>query len=171
MKSCRWILLAMMLLAAGSAAQDVVRVTVTLEGGTPVEGKGTFDGEIWVATRWASRALGLEIKSEAQPFQVCHGEVCFPAPPHLFSRSGKKVQLEGLIELVGGEVVSFGVDLEKGRVAYTVKIPDAPAAAGLKAVKVGERVPDLVFEALKGEEVQLSDFRGRKLLVVNWASW
>ncbi len=165
------ILLGVLALGAGLAAQDDVQVSLTLVGGAPVTGTGSFDGQIWVPTRWAAKALGLEIKAKAEPFQVCHGEICFPAPASLFSGSGERVELDGLIELVGGEIVSFGVDLEQGRVAYTVKIPDAPSATGLRAVKVGEQVPDLAFEALKGKDIQLSDFRGRKLLIVNWASW
>jgi peroxiredoxin len=40
-----------------------------------------------------------------------------------------------------------------------------------KFVQVGETVPDIVLPGLDGNPVELSSFRGKKLLVFMWASW
>lgn len=43
-----------------------------------------------------------------------------------------------------------------------------PEFAGIKE---GEFAPDFVLETLEGENVQLSDYRGKKVLVNFWATW
>ena len=85
------VFLGVLVLGAALAAQDEVQVSLTVEGGAPVTGTGSFDGEIWVSTAWAAKALGLDIKATTEPFQVCHGDICFPAPARLFSGAGKQM--------------------------------------------------------------------------------
>ncbi|MCZ6652612.1 MAG: redoxin domain-containing protein [Planctomycetota bacterium] len=36
---------------------------------------------------------------------------------------------------------------------------------------VGEAYPDFVFPTLEGQDVRLSDYRGRKVLLIHFASW
>ena len=38
-------------------------------------------------------------------------------------------------------------------------------------VQVGEEAPDFTLPSLSGEEVRLSDYRGKKLVLFMWASW
>ncbi|WP_055108281.1 peroxiredoxin family protein [Paenibacillus ihumii] len=38
-------------------------------------------------------------------------------------------------------------------------------------LKVGNRAPDFTLQNLDGEEVQLSDYRGRTVMLNFWASW
>ncbi len=38
-------------------------------------------------------------------------------------------------------------------------------------IQIGEPVPDAALTNMKGETVRISDFRGKKLIVFNWASW
>jgi cytochrome oxidase Cu insertion factor (SCO1/SenC/PrrC family) len=40
-----------------------------------------------------------------------------------------------------------------------------------KAVEVGSVVPDVAVTDMSGKSVRISDFRGKKLIVFNWASW
>ena len=40
-----------------------------------------------------------------------------------------------------------------------------------RAVQVGEKAPDFTLPSLSGEEVRLSDYRGKKLVLFMWASW
>ncbi len=37
--------------------------------------------------------------------------------------------------------------------------------------KVGQMYPDFILPSLDGEPIQLSDYRGRKTLLIHFASW
>lgn len=37
--------------------------------------------------------------------------------------------------------------------------------------KIGQQAPDIILKDLQGEEVRLTDYRGRKVFVNFWASW
>jgi len=38
-------------------------------------------------------------------------------------------------------------------------------------VEVGKVVPDVALTDMSGKSVRLSSFRGRKLILFNWATW
>ena len=40
-----------------------------------------------------------------------------------------------------------------------------------QVVKVGDVAPDFALRSLDGEEVKLSDYRGKRLVLFMWASW
>ena len=49
-----------------------------------------------------------------------------------------------------------------------------PARADQKptiGTAVGEAYPDFVLPTLEGKDVRLSDYRGRKVLLIHFASW
>jgi hypothetical protein len=46
------------------------------------------------------------------------------------------------------------------------------AADMAAAVKVGQTAPDFSVESIdSGSTIRLSDFRGRRVLLITWASW
>ena len=45
------------------------------------------------------------------------------------------------------------------------------ATPTVQIVKVGDFAPDFALRALDGEEVKLSDYRGKRLVLFMWASW
>jgi peroxiredoxin len=47
----------------------------------------------------------------------------------------------------------------------------ATALQAREPAAVGSVVPDVAVTNMKGESVRISDFRGKKLIVFNWASW
>ena len=38
-------------------------------------------------------------------------------------------------------------------------------------VNTGDRAPDFVLRSLGGDDVRLSDYHGKKLVLFMWASW
>jgi peroxiredoxin len=38
-------------------------------------------------------------------------------------------------------------------------------------IKVGDEAPGFTLRSLDGDEVNLSDYRGKKLVMFMWASW
>ena len=40
-----------------------------------------------------------------------------------------------------------------------------------QVVKVGDVAPDFALRSLDDEEVRLSDYRGKRLVLFMWASW
>ena len=45
------------------------------------------------------------------------------------------------------------------------------ATSKVQIVKVGDAAPDFALRALDGEEVKLTDYRGKRLVLFMWASW
>ncbi|MEX2243423.1 MAG: hypothetical protein WD716_06200 [Fimbriimonadaceae bacterium] len=40
-----------------------------------------------------------------------------------------------------------------------------------QAIEVGKPVPDVALLDMSGKSVRLSSFRGKKLILFNWATW
>ena len=44
-------------------------------------------------------------------------------------------------------------------------------APTIGVVSVGDEAPDFTLRSMDGDDVRLSDFRGKKLILFMWASW
>lgn len=123
----------------------------------------TPDGEsLWLRPAELVAATGWELRPEG----LCRGDVCVPVPPgdrdRLVSESPPRVNLAGLARLLGQPVVhddalrvwAFGESARARR----------EALASLQA-------PDFTLPDLDGCRHALSDYRGRKVFLVSWASW
>ncbi len=115
---------------------------------------------LWLSAGDFKRVSGFELKPEG----FCKGEQCYPVPPARkaeFENSGR-YNLTALAELIGQPVVSddvhkvwcFGEASENRRRALT----------SLDA-------PDFSLPDLDGKMHSLSEHRGKKILLVSWASW
>lgn len=111
---------------------------------------------LWIRARDLPRVNGFVLKPEG----ACRGPLCIPVAPDMVR--GDAVNLTAFAESVGqcvvaepdarvwsfGEMLGHGGDLASSRVAPDFTLPDR-----------------------LGRPVQLSDFRGKKALIVTWASW
>ena len=72
--------------------------------------------------------------------------------------------MKGLIMLAGMVFVLAAVALGQGTPATSPK--PAPTPAPYDKLKVGDMAPDFTLPDLKGNKVKLSDFRGKKNVVL-----
>lgn len=93
---------------------------------------------------------GWEIKAEG----ACKGEVCVPLGSRPFDA-------RAAAERLGMAIVT---DDERGLVAI------GPETLGGRALATAD-APDVVLHDLDGDEVRLSTFLGRKIVLVAWAPY
>ena len=99
-------------------------------------------------------ATGWELKPEG----ACLGEVCIPLPAA--ARRPGLVDLSTLARALGRPLVHEGETWVAGEPAAA----RADALASLVA-------PDFELPDLAGRLHRLSDYRGRKVVLLSWASW
>ena len=120
-------------------------------------------GELWIAATDLERATGFELK----PQGACRGEVCIPvrrtgADALVRRREGREwFSLTGFARKLGQRYVT---DQE----SQTWSFGELPV---LRSAFVSGLAPDFVLTDRKGRTVRLSDYRGRKVLLLTWASW
>ena len=115
---------------------------------------------LWLSRRDFKRVAGFELKPEG----FCKDEQCYPVPPARKAEfeSGGRYNLVALGGLIGQPVVAdeahqvwcFGETSENRKRALT----------SLDA-------PDFSLPDLEGRMHSLSEHRGKKILLVSWASW
>ena len=111
---------------------------------------------LWVRKADLPRINGFELK----PQGACRADVCIPIKKDMMR--GDYFDLTGFAKLVGQSVV---VD-SAARVWSLGEIPT------LRGAFLESRIaPDFAVPDRKGRIVHLSAFRGKKVLVVTWASW
>jgi hypothetical protein len=112
--------------------------------------------DLWVRRADLPRINDFEVKPEG----ACRNDLCIPISKDL--RRGEWFNLTGFARKTGEAVVN---DAET-RVWSLGEIPV------MRGGFLNSRVaPDFAVPDRKGRIVHLSDFRGKKVLVVTWASW
>lgn len=118
--------------------------------------------DLWVPAAELAAASGWELKPEG----ACKGDACVPIPP---GRAGEflrerpaRFNLAALARLLGQPVVRDD--------AHAVWCFGEAAAARTREMQ-SLRAPDFTLPDLDGRPHSLSDYRGRKIFLVSWASW
>ncbi len=117
-------------------------------------------GGLWLSAGDLKRVSGWELKPEG----FCKGEVCVPVPAERKSEfvDGSRCNLAALAGLLGQPVVT---DAEFN--AWCI----GEAASERKRTLTSLDAPDFSLPDLDGKVHSLSDYRGKKVFVVSWASW
>ena len=115
---------------------------------------------LWLSNTDAHRATGWTLTSEG----LCHEGVCVPAPRGREADfiQGDAVDIAGFWRHAGHPVVRDGT----GR-AWVLGTGAGERARTLRSLAA----PDFALPDLDGRVHALSDHRGRKVLLVTWASW
>ena len=134
------------------------RAFTIIDDGTPVEVRGTVaDGAVRLSPDAVRTALGWELKAQG----LCRDSICIPVPPGVAGAT-EAIDLAELARLLGRPLA---LDVDEGAAYFGVGAQQrAQALASLEA-------PDFTLPDLAGREHSLRQQRGKKVLLVAWASW
>lgn len=130
-----------------------------LEDGQATEIPALFDGErVRIPSDALSAALGWELKPEG----LCRGPVCVPVPDAAALANDDGVDLAAFAERLGRPLA---LDLDERAAALGTAADERERSlASLEA-------PDFTLRDLAGREHTLSAHRGKKVLLIAYASW
>lgn len=136
-------------------------VTLLTETGEhEVTGAEPSTEALWVSAKDALRVTGWEAKPEG----LCKGETCVPLPAgrdREFVADGR-INLATLWRHLGQPAVRS----ERGH-AWVL----SESARERKAALASLEAPDFALPDPSGRMHRLSDYRGKKVFLVTWASW
>jgi hypothetical protein len=112
--------------------------------------------ELWVRTRDLPAINGFEVK----PQGACRADICIPIPKRM--RRGEFFDLTAFARKMQQPVV---VDAE----ARAWSFGEIQSLRG--SYLESRQAPDIAVPDRAGRAVALSRFRGKKLLLLTWASW
>ena len=153
-------------LALGSAGAMSAEPVTILYRDEPVQLERTLPdpNDLWVKAEDLPRVNGFVLKPEG----ACLDELCVPVKQdrdsELFARRGddRFLCVSKLADRLGQR---YAVDRELGVWSFG-EIPATRRAF----LEKGE-APDFTLPNLEGKPVQLADLRGKKVLLITWASW
>ena len=149
---------------AAHAADQNTRVIIYDDVATEVSAAPASSSDLWITTGDLTRATRFVIK----PQGVCRDELCFPLPKNrkaeFVSKKGTTTwfNLSAFAKLIRQPVV---VDQKNGVWYFGAR--DAEQNGYLASLEA----PNFTLPDLKGKLHSLADFRGKKVLLVTWASW
>lgn len=154
-----------LLAAATSFAADQARHVVIYDGvASEVAASADNSTDLWVTMADLKKATGFVVK----PQGVCREELCFPLP------KGRKADFVSKRGAVRWFNLTAFAKLVKQPVAH-----DAASAVWYFGKREDERgaylaslkAPNFALPDLAGKMHSLSDYRGKKVLLITWASW
>jgi hypothetical protein len=153
-----------LLALSGSASGEQLRATVVYDDvATEITNANEDAGQLWITTADLQRTTHFELK----PQGVCRGVLCFPLPKARHREFLRDQQGQAWFNLTA--------------FAHLVNQPVAHDEAlatwyfGLRSDQRQElsslAAPDFALPDMTGKMHSLSDFRGKKVFLVTWASW
>ena len=161
----------LVLLAIITTCISIVRATdqnsriVIYDGvATQVSESPNSSNDLWLTTKDLARATRFVIK----PQGVCRDELCFPLPKNrvaeFVSKKGATTWFN-LTEFARLIKQSFVVD-QKNHIWYF-----GARESEQNSYLISLEAPNFTLPDLNGKLHSLADFRGKKVLLVTWASW
>lgn len=142
-----------------SQAEPATREFTIFDDGRPLTLEGSLrEGRVLLSPESVRETLGWEVKPEG----LCRGEVCIPVRKPESVVRGQGIDLEGLADAIGRPLA--------------IDPAEAIAALGVRALDRAESLatlvaPDFSLPDLSGRMHKLSDYRGKKILLIAYASW
>jgi hypothetical protein len=157
------LLLILVLTVVPSTARELRATIVYDDTATDLAAAREDAGQLWITTADLKRATRFEVK----PQGVCRDELCFPLP---------KARQQEFVQKTP-PMTWFNMTAFAGLVHQSVAHDDALSTwyFGLRSDQRQQlsslQAPDFTLPDLQGKLHQLSDFHGKKILLVTWASW
>jgi hypothetical protein len=162
-------ILLLLLLASLPALAKEIRATVVYDDvATEISLAPSQDAldQLWISTADLARATRFEIK----PQGVCRDELCFPLPKarmQEFLRKDEKEAAKTWFNLTAFAALvhqPVAHDAATSTWYFGLRSDQQQALASLRA-------PDFTLPDMEGKLHSLSDFRGKKVFLITWASW
>jgi len=157
------LLLIFLLATVPAAAKELHTIIVYDDTATDLAAAREDAGQLWITTADLKRATRFEVK----PQGVCRDELCFPLP-----KARQQEFVHKTPPMTWFNMTAFA-QLVHQQVAH-----DAAMATWYFGLRSDQRqqlsslqAPDFTLPDLQGKPHRLSDFRGKKILLVTWASW
>jgi hypothetical protein len=150
--------------AVVESADDRRRTVLWGETATEVGPAPAASPDLWVTTADLTRATGFVLK----PQGVCREELCFPIPKERKTEFlADRAQAPWFNLSAFARLLKQPVALDEAlRVWYFGPRPDQQGA-----ILASLQAPDFTLPDMEGKRHSLADFRGKKVLLVTWASW
>ena len=154
-------------MAASVYARADEKTRLVIYDGIPTEVATDHTGsspDLWITDKDLTRATRFAIK----PQGVCRDELCFPLPKNrkadfISRRSG--VTWFNLTEFARLIKQPFASDQKNGIWYF------GPRSDEQNTYLISLHAPNFTLPDLQGNKHSLSDFRGKKVLLITWASW
>lgn len=160
--SCVFLLLALMAVARAEGKQS--RATIVYDdAASDVKNLSEDPDQLWISTADLKRSTHFEVK----PQGVCREELCFPLPK---ARMREFLRLQAPLQL-------FNLTAFARLVQQPVAHQAEPAVwyFGLRSDQQQRlsslEAPDFTLPDINGKPHSLSQFRGKKVFLITWASW
>lgn len=141
---------------AGAAPRNTVLYDGKAVAVERVPAPAASPNALWIQKADLPRINGFELK----PQGACRADVCIPIPPTM--TRGTTFNLSSFAQKVGQRVIA-----DPANRAWS--FGEIPVVRG--AYLESRMAPDFSIPDRKGRAVKLSQFRGKKVLLVTWASW
>ncbi len=153
-----------LLVACGSARGEETHATIIYDDhATEITAASDEAGQLWIPTIDLRRATGFELK----PQGVCRHELCFPVPKDREREFVRKTAGKIWFNLLAfARLVHQPVAHDEGLSTWYFGLR-SDQRQGLSS----REAPDFTLPDMNGKTHSLSDFRGKKVLLLTWASW
>ena len=152
-----------LLMACVSARGQETHATVIYDDHATEITANVDRGQLWITTVDLKRATGFLLK----PQGVCRDELCFPLP-----KSREREFVEKSSGKTWFDLMAFA------RLVHQPVAHDEALATWYFGLRSDQRqglasleAPDFTLPDMYGKIHSLSDFRGKKVLLLTWASW
>ena len=160
---CSGLLLILLLATVPAAAKEPHTTIVYDDVATDLASAREDAGQLWITTADLKRATRFEVK----PQGVCRDELCFPLPKarqQEFVRKSPPMTWFNMTAFAGLVHQPVAHDAALSTWYFGLRSDQRQQLSSLEA-------PDFTLPDLLGKPHRLSDFRGKKILLVTWASW